>query len=118
MRNLTKGLPRRGLIATALLALAGMACAGSSLAVPQGTASAPANAKKTGPPAAAKPIDINSASRSQLKKLPGIGDAEAARIIAARPYRSKAELVTKQVLPEGVYLSLRRRIMAGQKGAS
>ena len=61
-----------------------------------------------------KPIDINSASRAQLKTLPGIGDAEADKIIAGRPYLSKVHLVTEAGLPVGVYLSIRRQIVAVQ----
>src|SRR5262245_14933487 len=57
-------------------------------------------------------IDVNSASRAQLKTLPGIGDAEAERIVARRPYRSKADLVEHGVLPVGVYLSIKGRIIA------
>lgn len=67
--------------------------------------------------AAGKPVklvDINSAGRAELKTLPGIGDAEAARIIAARPYLSKAELVTKKVMPEGAYVALKNQIIAKQ----
>jgi len=37
------------------------------------------------------------ANREQLKTLPGIGDAEAGRIIAGRPYDSKADLVGRKV---------------------
>jgi competence protein ComEA len=59
-----------------------------------------------------KQIDINSASKDRLKTLPGIGDAEADRIIANRPYVSKADLVGRKVLPEGLYISIRYRIIA------
>ena len=70
--------------------------------------------KQVSAPAPA-PIDINSASRAALKTLPGIGDAEAQKIIAGRPYLTKTELVSRQVLPAGPYLSLRTRVVALQK---
>ena len=59
-------------------------------------------------------VDINSASASELKTLPGIGDADAARIIANRPYLTKSHLVTKKVLELGPYDALRGRIIAVQ----
>ena len=65
--------------------------------------------------APAKRIDINGASKKELMTLPGIGEAEADRIVANRPYLSKAELVHKGVLPLGPYLSLKNRIIALQK---
>jgi competence protein ComEA len=66
------------------------------------------------PAASAALIDINSASRAQLKTLPGIGDGEAERIVAGRPYLSKADLASKHVIPTGVYLSLKNRVIAKQ----
>ena len=60
------------------------------------------------------PVDINSASEKQLKKLPGIGDAEAKRIIANRPYASKAWLVTNGVIGEGPYSNVKHLIEAKQ----
>lgn len=68
-------------------------------------------------PAAARPLDINSASREQLMTLPGIGKDEAERIAAGRPYLSKASLVTDKVLPAGVYQTIRHRIVAIPKPA-
>lgn len=71
--------------------------------------------------AALKPVklvDINHASIRELKTLPGIGDAEAQRIIANRPYWSKAQLVSKNVLPQGPYVSIRRQIVASQQGVA
>jgi competence protein ComEA len=64
------------------------------------------------------PVDINSASLEQLKALPGISDAQARRIIAQRPYHSKAQLVSANVMPEGVYISIRHMIIAIQPGPS
>lgn len=60
----------------------------------------------------AKAVDINRASKAELKKVPGITDAYADAIIANRPYRTKADLVTKNVLPLGTYQSLRKQIAA------
>ena len=57
-------------------------------------------------------IDINGASKEQLNKLPGITDAFADKIIAGRPYSSKSNLVTRGVIPDGVYYALKGRIVA------
>jgi DNA uptake protein ComE-like DNA-binding protein len=75
-------------------------------------------AKKTAPQAAAtKPlVDINSATSAQLKTLPGITDAEAAKIVAGRPYVSKADLVGTKAIPAGRYLAIKRLIVAKQRG--
>jgi competence protein ComEA len=75
-----------------------------------GSASAAANPIATVKPAAL--VDINSASRAQLKTLPGIGDAEAAMIVGGRPYLSKVHLATEGVIPTGIYVSIRHRIVA------
>ena len=60
-----------------------------------------------------KPVNINSASDEQLKKLPGVGDAEAAKIIAGRSYGSKAWLVTNNIISDDLYESLKTQIVAG-----
>ena len=85
---------------------------------PKAAASQPPGvAASTGAPAAqARLVDINTASRSELKALPGIGDAEAAKIIAARPYMTKTDLVTKNVLSLQAYDALRRAIVVVHKG--
>lgn len=92
-----------------------------SLAAEQAKANAPqtaaSQARASGKSAKPKLVDINSASRSELKTLPGVGDAEADRIIAARPYPSKAKLAADKVLPLETYHGLKGRIVALQKGA-
>ena len=79
---------------------------------PANTKTTPATKREVS--ARIKPVDINSASAEQLKKLPAIGDAEAARIIAGRPYGSKAWLVTNNIIDSGVYEGIRTRIIAKQ----
>jgi len=54
-----------------------------------------------------KPVEINSATAAQLKTVPGIGDAEAQRIIINRPYMTRSHLVTKNVLSYEAYLAVK-----------
>jgi DNA uptake protein ComE-like DNA-binding protein len=58
----------------------------------------------------AKQVDVNTASRDTLKAIPGLPEAYVDKIIAGRPYLTKAHLVTNQVLPEGIFLAIRDRI--------
>ncbi len=58
-----------------------------------------------------KPVNINKASKAQLKTIPGIGDLEADKIIAGRPYKSKADLGSHGILPGGVYLTIKDRVI-------
>jgi predicted DNA-binding helix-hairpin-helix protein len=60
-------------------------------------------------------VDINSADRKELMTLPGIGSAEADKIVANRPYLTKTELVTKHVLPIGPFMSLKNLVVAMPK---
>ncbi|HEY2560413.1 MAG TPA: hypothetical protein VGI48_11940 [Caldimonas sp.] len=62
-------------------------------------------------------IDLNSATRKELMTLPGVGAAEASRIITNRPYLTKTELVTKNVMPIGPFLSVRNLVVAMPKTA-
>ena len=68
--------------------------------------------KKTSTVPSQQQIDINSAKRERLKTLPGIGDAEADKIVAGRPYDSKTDLVIRNILPESSYAAIKYRIFA------
>lgn len=59
-------------------------------------------------------IDINHASIAELKSLPGIRDAYALAIVKNRPYKNKAQLLSKQVIPEAAYKQIRNKIIAKQ----
>ncbi len=62
-------------------------------------------------PAADRLVDLNRASRAELKALPGIGEARAEAIITARaeaPFTSLTEAGERDVLPA--------RVLAGLEG--
>ncbi len=54
-------------------------------------------------PTSDHPLDLNSASKSQLMSLPGIDDAAADRIIAARPYNDTHQLIDKRIISREQY---------------
>lgn len=58
-----------------------------------------------------KLVDLNHASKAELKSLPGINDTMADKIIAGRPYNSKAAIVTDGIVPAGIFLSIKARIV-------
>lgn len=105
------------LTAAVLLLGANLACALDAKAA---AASSGASAAQTSMQAKPKPatraalVDINSAGSKELKTLPGINDADAAKIIAGRPYGSKAQLVTHNILDAGVYEGIKSKIIARQ----
>lgn len=76
-----------------------------------GTAAKSVSAAST-PSKSAKPklVDLNHASKGELKSLPGISDAMASKIIAGRPYNSKAAIVTDGIVPAGIFLVIKARI--------
>ncbi len=57
-------------------------------------------------------IDINSATLTSLRSLPGIGVATARKIVAGRPYVSVEDLKARKVLSNGIYDKIRDRISA------
>jgi DNA uptake protein ComE-like DNA-binding protein len=59
-----------------------------------------------------KLIDINSATLTDLKSLPGVGTAYARKIVEGRPYASVDDLKARKVLSGSTYDKIRERISA------
>ena len=60
-----------------------------------------------------KQIDINSATEAEIVAI-GIEKAIAKKIIEARPYRAKTDLVSKQLLTREQYDKLKDQLVAKQ----
>jgi DNA uptake protein ComE-like DNA-binding protein len=91
-------------VAVVLLGSHGAVCAADASKAAASTAM-PAQAVKP------KPLDINSAPSAALQQIAGIGEAEAARIIAGRPYNSKADLVSRKIVSDTTYAAIKDRII-------
>lgn len=60
-----------------------------------------------------KQLDINSASEDEMISI-GIEKAAAKKIVEARPYRNKTELVSRQLLTKAQYDKLKDSLVAKQ----
>jgi DNA uptake protein ComE-like DNA-binding protein len=57
-------------------------------------------------------IDLNHATLDQLKTLPGIEDANAAKIVKNRPYANKTQLSTKGVISAAAFARIKALVIA------
>jgi competence protein ComEA len=84
------------------------------LSADAGSQSTPPSPPSSQSAPAIHPIDINHASSSELKSVPGIGDAYAAKIMAGRPYKNKSQLKSRGILPAEVYEKVKDYLVARQ----
>jgi len=59
-------------------------------------------------------VDINSATAAELKGLPGLSEADSAKIVQGRPYTDKNQLVSRHVVSEATFDKIKDHVVAKQ----
>lgn len=65
-------------------------------------------------PGLAKLVDINKASIDDLKKVPGLDESLAKKVVGGRPFKSVDELLSKKILSKDVFDKVKPLLMASQ----
>jgi DNA uptake protein ComE-like DNA-binding protein len=77
----------------------------------QGTTSSSTKKTQKSKKASTKKVDINSATKEELTAT-GLDDATAQKIIDGRPYKTKRDLVTKNILAQDQYDKVKDELVA------
>jgi competence protein ComEA len=113
MKSIERKLMAQIAVLVFALSLVGNVAALNAAAMPQDSSTT-----MKAMPSASNKLDINSATKDQLKALPGIGDAYSQKIIDGRPYRTKLDLVQKKIIPQATYDKIKDVIIAHQAVAA
>jgi hypothetical protein len=60
------------------------------------------------------PVNINTASATDMVLFLGLSKDAAERVIVNRPYKLKGELIAKNIIPKGTFDSIKEKITVGQ----
>ncbi len=112
-----KSIGRSLAVALVMLLVASLASVAVAGQEPGSKPEAMATSAQMSRTAAADKLDINTATKDQLKALPGIGDAYSQKIIDGRPYRTKLDLVHNKIIPQATYDKIKDQIIAKQPKA-
>jgi DNA uptake protein ComE-like DNA-binding protein len=63
---------------------------------------------------AGKLVDINKASLDDLKKVPGLDESLARKVIDGRPFKRVDELLSRQILSKDVFDKVKSLLAASQ----
>ena len=98
---------------TRLLAIVAMLSCAALVAAPGLEAQSATDLMKKGT-GLVQPLDLNTASVTDLKKLPGVGDGAAKKIVAGRPFSSTSELVDKNILSAAAFDKVKGLVTVGK----
>jgi DNA uptake protein ComE-like DNA-binding protein len=87
---------------------------GMEPAPPAGKAPPAAMSQPAAPSAGIAPVNVNTASPSDLVLFLGLTKDMAERVVANRPYKIKGELVAKNIMPKATFDLLKDRITVAQ----
>lgn len=90
----------------ATVAMAADTTAPATTAPAKTTSSTTHHSSKSSSKTHAPKVDLNTAAKEDLMKLPGVDDATADKIIAARPFKSRSELESKNIVTKEQYSKL------------
>jgi DNA uptake protein ComE-like DNA-binding protein len=79
------------------------------------TSSTTTKKAKSSKKSSTKKVDINSASKEELVAA-GLDDATAQKVIDGRPYKTKRDLVTKNILTQDDYDKVKDKLVAHRAG--
>ncbi|MBU1326821.1 ComEA family DNA-binding protein [Patescibacteria group bacterium] len=85
---------------------------GGKLYIPKkGAGNNSSSSNQSSPGSAAKLVNVNSASQSDLEALSGIGPVTAQKIINGRPYQTLEELVTRKAIGQSLFEKLKSQLI-------